>query len=158
RAEVVVAGVRHKAALFVLTLPYSNARFGCLFPRECTETFQEGHARAFAFFGGVPRRISYDNSKIAVTKFTGPHERHRTKQFLVLQSHFTSNAFFCRVRQAQKKGHGEIGVGSARRNFLVPVPAADAWDDLNSRLATACRREFERTGGGRQRATAELLA
>ena len=47
RAEVVVAGVRHKAALFVLTLPHSNARFGCLFPRECTETFHEGHARAF---------------------------------------------------------------------------------------------------------------
>jgi hypothetical protein len=46
RAEAVVAGVRHKAALFVLTLPHSNARFGCLFPRECTETFHEGHARA----------------------------------------------------------------------------------------------------------------
>ncbi len=74
RAEVVVAGVRHKAALFVLTLPHSNARFGCLFPRECTETFHEGHARAFAFFGGVASRISYDNSKIAVVKLNGPHE------------------------------------------------------------------------------------
>jgi transposase len=51
RAEV-VAGVRHKAARFVLTLPHRNARFGCLFPRECTETFHEGHARAFAFLGG----------------------------------------------------------------------------------------------------------
>jgi transposase len=95
RAEVVVAGVRHKAALFVLTLPHSNARFGCLFPRECTETFHEGHARAFAFFGGAPTRISYDNSKIAVVKLIGPHERRLTREFLRLQSHFAFAAHFC---------------------------------------------------------------
>ncbi len=158
RTEVVVAGVRHKAALFVLTLPHSNTRFGCLFPRECTETFHEGHARAFAFFGGVPRRISYDNSKIAVVKLTGPHERRLTREFLRLQAHFIFAAHFCRVYQVHEKGHVENGVGYVRRNFLVPVPEADSWDDHNAHLAAACRREFERTGSGRNRATAQLLA
>jgi transposase len=158
RAEVVVAGSPHKAALFVLTLPHSNARFGCLFPRECTETFHEGHARALAFFGGVPSRISYDNSKIAVTRFTGPHERRLTREFLRLQSHFAFNTFFCRVRQAHEKGHVENGVGYVRRNFLVPVPQADSWDGLNAQLAADCRREFERSAAGRDRTTAELLA
>src|SRR5205807_5420044 len=52
----------------------------------------------------------------------------------------------------------ENGVGYVRRNFLVPVPEGDSWDDLNARLAAACRREFERTGGGRDRPTAALLA
>jgi transposase len=158
RAEVSVAGLRHKAALFVLTLPHSNARFGCLFPRECTESFHEGHARAFTFFDGVPTRISYDNSKIAVVKLTGPHERRLSREFLRLQAHFAFAAFFCRVRQAQEKGHVENGVGYVRRNFLVPVPEADSWGDLNAQLAAACRREFERTGQGRDRATVELLA
>ena len=158
RAEVVVAGVRHKAALFVLTLPHSNARFGCLFPRECTEAFHEGHARAFAFFGGVAARLSYDNSKIAVVKLTGAHERQLTREFLRLQAHFAFAAHFCRVRRAQEKGHVENGVGYVRRNFLVPVPEGDSWGDLNARLADACRREFERTGAGRDRATSELLA
>jgi transposase len=157
RAEVVIAGVRHKAALFVLTLPHSNARFGCLFPRECTEAFHEGHARAFAFFGGVATRLSYDNSKIAVVKLIGPHERRLTREFLRLQSHFAFAAHFCRLRQAHEKGHVENGVGYVRRNFLVPVPQADSWDELNERLAAACRREFERTGAGRDRVTAELL-
>jgi transposase len=157
RAEVLVAGVRHKAALFVLTLPHSNARFGCLFPRECTETFHEGHARAFAFFGGVPKRLSYDNSKIAVRKLTGPHERRLTREFLRLQSHFTFAAHFCRVRQAHEKGHVENGVGYVRRNFLVPVPEGDSWDDLNFHLAVACRREFQRLGAGRDRVTSALL-
>ncbi len=158
RAEAVVAGVRHKAALFVLALPHSNARFGCLFPRECTETFHEGHARAFAFFGGVATRISYDDSKIAVAKLTGPHERRLTREFLRLQSHFAFGAHFCRVRQAHEKGHVENGVGYVRRNFLVPVPEGDSWDDLNAQLAAACRRELERAGAGRDRPTAALLA
>jgi transposase len=158
RAAVVVAGVPHQAALFVLTLPHSNARFGCLFPRECTETFHEGHARAFAFFGGVPTRLSYDNSKIAVVKLTGPHERHLTREFLRLQAHFAFTAHFCRVRQAHEKGHVENGVGYVRRNFLVPVPRGDSWDDLNASLAAAGRREFERTGAGRAQTTAALLA
>src|SRR5207237_7919640 len=41
---------------------------------------------------------------------------------------------------------------------LVPVPQGASWDDLNTPLAAACRREFERTGSGRDRAAAELLA
>jgi transposase len=82
RAEVAVAGVRHKAALLVLTLPHGIACFGCLFPREGTEAFHEGHARALAFYGGVAARLSYDNSKLAVVKLTGPHERQLTREFL----------------------------------------------------------------------------
>ena len=158
QAEVVVAGEQVTAAFFVMTLPYSDAFFCGVFPKECTETFQEGHCRAFAYFGGVPTRISYDNSKIAVVKLIGPHERHLTREFLRLQSHFAFAAHFCRLRQAHEKGHVENGVGYVRRNFLVPVPRADAWDDLNAQLAAACRREFERTGGGRDRATTALLA
>jgi transposase len=157
RAEVVGAGVRCQAALFVLTLPHSNARFGCLFPRECAETFPEGHARAFAFFGGVATRISYDNSKTAVTKLIGPHERRLTQEFLRLQAHFAFATHFGRVRQAHEKGHVENGVGYVRRNFLVPVPQGDGWEDLHAPLAAAGRREFARAAG-RDRAAAERRA
>src|SRR5262245_42208765 len=156
RADVIVAGTRHQAALFVLTLPYSNARFGCLFPRECTETFHSGHARAFAFFGGVPARISYDNSKIAVARLTGPNDRELTQEFLRLRSHFCFNSHFCRVRRPQEKRHVENGVGYVRRNFLVPVPQADCWEGLNQALAEACRRE-QRRPAGRGCPTATLL-
>src|SRR5262249_60226288 len=56
QAELVIAGRPVKAALFVMTLPVSGAVSCCVFPRECTESFLEGPVRAFAFFGGVPRR------------------------------------------------------------------------------------------------------
>ena len=67
-----LAGVETDVAVFVMSLPYSDAVYIQVFPRECTETFQEGHARAFAFFGGVPKRIAYDNTKTAVAKIVGP--------------------------------------------------------------------------------------
>jgi len=57
-AEVVVGGERVKAAYFMMSLVFSDAFFVCVFPKECTETFQEGHRRAFEYFGGVPKRIS----------------------------------------------------------------------------------------------------
>jgi hypothetical protein len=55
--------------------PLANAVFCQVFPRECTEVFLEGHKRAFAFFGGVPRRIAYDNTKTTVARITGSRER-----------------------------------------------------------------------------------
>jgi transposase len=81
-ADVLLDGELTKVALFVMTLPYSDAIFIQAFPKECTESFQEGHVRAFEFFGGVPTRISYDNSKIAVGKIVGNRKREVTKESL----------------------------------------------------------------------------
>ncbi len=39
--------------------------FVAAFPAETTEAFLEGHMPAFAYVGGVPTRILYDNTKIA---------------------------------------------------------------------------------------------
>ena len=83
-AEVVIAGEPVTAALFVMTLPHSDAFFVRAFPKECTESFQDGHVRAFEYFGGVPTRISYDNSKVAVAAITGPRGRTPTREFLRL--------------------------------------------------------------------------
>src|SRR5512142_1728782 len=96
-AEVILDGQAAKVALFVMTLPYSDALFVCAFPRECTEAFLEGHARAFAFLGGVPRRISYDNSRIAVAKITGSRDRQVTDSFITLKSHHLFESHFCLV-------------------------------------------------------------
>ena len=87
-ATIRQSGVERKVALFVMTLPYSGAIFIQAIPRECSETFLEGHRRAFEFFGGVPRRISYDNSAIAVIEVFQGRERKLTKEFLRLLEKF----------------------------------------------------------------------
>jgi transposase len=158
-AQVVLDGRPTKVAVFVLTLPYSDAIYCQVFPRECTEAFLEGHVRAFAFLGGVPRRISYDNAKVAVAKITGSRDRRVTGAFLRLQSHHLFEAHFCLVRRPNEKGHVETLVGFARRNFLVPVPVLqDGLEGLNARLEADCRADLSRRLRGKPATKAELLA
>jgi len=74
-AWVIVAGMKCKAHYFAMDLPQSDDCFVAAFPAETTEAFLEGHVRAFAYFGGVPRQILYDNTKLAVVKILGGGER-----------------------------------------------------------------------------------
>jgi len=157
-AYVDLDGERQQLALFVMTLPYSDALYIQAFPRECTESFQEGHKRAIEFFGGVPKRISYDNSKIAVAKITGRRDREPTREFLRLQSHYLFEAHFCLVRRANEKGHVENLVGYSRRNFLVPVPKVKTLAELNEELHQRCEADLERTLRGKPATKRELLA
>ncbi len=156
-AVVELAGARTKVALFVLTLPYSGAIFVQAFPRECTETFLEGHRRAFEFLGGVPRRISYDNSAIAVIEVGRGRERTLTREFLRLQSHYLFREHFCLVRRANEKGHVERLLGYARRRFLVPVPKVTDLESLNQRLRDGCLADLAARTRGRSGTKAELL-
>lgn len=156
-AEVVLGGVPTRVALFVMSLPYSDAVYCQAFPRECAEVFLEGHARAFAFFGGVPRRIAYDNTKTAVAKILGSRSRAVTREFHRLQSHYLFAPHFCLVRRPNEKGHVERLVEYARSNFLVPVPAVDSLAELNARLAGHCRRDGERPVRGKPGTVATLL-
>jgi hypothetical protein len=156
--KVIVAGVETEVALFVMSLPYSDAVFCQAFPRECTETFQEGHVRAFQFFGGVPKRISYDNAKTTVSKIVSSRDRTLTHEFLRLKSHSLFESHFCLVRRPNEKGHVERLVDYARSNFLVPVPQVSSLEELNEQLTTQCQRDQERTVRGKSGTVAMLLA
>ncbi|MHC4091722.1 MAG: IS21 family transposase, partial [Planctomycetota bacterium] len=158
QARILLNGTETTAAMFVMTLPYSDAIFVCVYPRECTEAFLDGHCRAFAFFGGVPKRISYDNTKIAVKKVLGSRQRDLTDEFLRLQSYYLFKHHFCLVGRPNEKGHVETLLGYARRNFLVPVPRVDAFETLNAQLEAACRADLERTLWGKTDTKAQLLA
>ena len=56
---------------FVLDLPHSDGCFVKAYPGETTEAFLDGHVSAFAFLGGSPQSIRYDNTKLAVAKILG---------------------------------------------------------------------------------------
>jgi transposase len=157
-ATIKLGGVETKVALFVMTLPYCGAIFIQVFPRECTETFLEGHRLAFEYFGGVPRRISYDNSAIAVIEVLAGRERKLTKEFLRLQSCYLFQEHFCLVRRANEKGHVERLLGAARRNFLVPVPEVASLELLNETLLERCRADLSHRTRSKAGTKAELLA
>jgi len=156
-ALVKVSGVLRKVGFFVMVLPYSDAFFVMAFERECTESHWEGHVRAFESFGGVPVRISYDNSKVLVSKVIGPHERKLTDGFLKLQSHYLFREHFCRVGRANEKGVVEGVVKFARLNFFVPVPQVRDLEELNSWLAEKCKEDWKRCLRGKAGTKAERL-
>jgi len=139
-ALVVIAGVKQKAHYLAMDLPHSDDCFVVAFPAETTEAFLEGHVRAFAYFGGVPTRILYDNTKIAVAKILGGEQRQRTRAFSELQSYYLFADKFGRPARGNDKGKVEGIVGYSRRNFMVPIPRASSWDELNLRLEADCRR------------------
>lgn len=156
-AKIRLNGVETKVALFVMTLPYSGAIFIQAFPRECTETFLEGHRRAFEYFGGAPQRISYDNSAIAVIEVLQGRERKLTREFLRLQSFYLFQEHFCLVRRPNEKGNVERLLGYARRNFLVPVPEVSSLEALNQTLIERCRADLGNQTRGRSAPKNDLL-
>jgi transposase len=156
-ALVKVLGGLRKVGFFVMVLPHSDAFFLMAFERECTESYWEGHVRAFESFGGVPTRISYDNSKVLVSKIVGAHERKLTDGFLKLQSHYLFREHFCRVGRANEKGVVEGVVKFARLNFFVPVPQVRDLDELNGQLAEMCRKDLQRRLRGKMGTKAQML-
>lgn len=156
-AYVKEQGELKEVAYFVLSLPYSDVMFVKLYERECTESFWDGHIHAIEFLGGVPWRISYDNTSIAVKEIAG-RERELTTGFLRLQSHYLFKAHFCQPARGNEKGVVEGAVGFARRNFLVPVPEiSGGLDAFNVQLLEQCRTDQERRLRGQDGTKAELL-
>ena len=114
----IIGGVARKIHFFAFDLPHSDACFVVGYPAETTEAFCDGHVRAFAFFGGVPKSILYDNTKIVVARILGDGKRQRTRVFTELQSHYLFEDRFGRPGKGNDKGKVEGLVGYARRNFL----------------------------------------
>jgi transposase len=132
KALVVIAGVEQKAHFLAMDMPHSDDCFVIAFPAETTEAFQ--------YFGAVPTRILYDNTKIAGTRILGGEERTKTKAFLELQSHYLFVDKFGRPAKGNDKGKVEGIVGYARLNFMVPIPRVNSWDELNVHFAADCRK------------------
>jgi transposase len=156
-ALVKVAGVLRKVVLAVMALPYSDAIFVQVFERICMETLWEAHLRAFAFFGGVPSRITYDNDAVLVAGVLDGRGRRLTKGFLELKSHYLFDSHFCRVARGNEKGVVEGTVKYARLNFLVPVPRVRDLEELNRMLLRSCREDLSRRLRGKPGTKHELL-
>ena len=138
----VIGGVERKIHFFAFDLPHSDACFVAGYPAETTEAFCDGHIRAFAFFGGVPQSILYDNTRIAVARILGDGKRQRTRVFAELQSHYLFKDRFGRPGKGNDKGKVEGLVGYARRNYLVPIPMFESFEALNAHLLECCRRRM----------------
>ncbi len=152
-----IGGVVRKLHYFAMALPHSDAFFIKAYPAETTEAFCDGHVSAFAFFGGVPHSILYDNTTLAVAKILGDGTRKRTRSFAELQSHYLFEDRFGRPGKGNDKGHVEGVIGFGRRNFLVPMPRFESFEALNVWLEEQCLKRQDADLRGHSETIGERL-
>lgn len=134
----VIGGVQVKLHVFCCDLPQSDTCFLKANAAETTEAFLDGHVSAFAFFGGVPLSILYDNTKLAVARILGDGGRRRTQVFTEIVSHFHFDDRFGLPGKSNDMGKVEGLVRHAHLNYLTPVPNASSIVTLNARLVDRC--------------------
>jgi transposase len=135
---VILAGVKTKIQLFCLVLNYSGTLYCQAFERANQEAFFEGHTQAFAFLGGIPRTITYDNLTSAVKKILEGKNREENERFVVFRSGWLFDSRFCRPARGNEKGRIENMVKFAERNLFTPVPCVDSLEELNTLLRERC--------------------
>lgn len=155
-AQAEINGARQTVQMFVMRLNYSKARFVMAFPFQKQEAFFEGHIQAFYFFGGVPRRITYDNLKTAVFRVLEGHHRQEQRAFTAFRSHYLFESHYCTPAQGHEKGGVESDVGYAQRNFFAPILKAKDFAELNAMLHQACLNDMQRSVRGESRSVAEV--
>ena len=142
--HVELGGVMQTIKVAHFRLTFSRQMFVVAYPRETQEMVFDAHNRAFAYFGGVPLRMVYDNLKAVVeTIFTGK-ERLFNRRFMVLANHYLFEPVACTPASGWEKGQVENQVGNIREWLFTPLARFASFEALNEWLATRCRELAQR--------------
>lgn len=145
-----LGGERVTLQVFVLRSMASGAAFHRAYRHATQQAFLDAHEHAFQYFGGVFRRLRYDNLSAAIKRVLRGSRREETARFVAFRSHWRFAAEFCTPAEAHEKGGVENEVGTFRRNHWVPIPQARDLADLNAQLLQACQTDEGRILSGRQ--------
>jgi transposase len=142
-ATFYLGGKKTTCNLFCFRLCYSSAPFVAVFSSQRQEAFLAGHVMAFNFFGGIPRKIFYDNLKTAVKEGWGRYVTNEQGAFVALKSHYAFQSIFCNPGAGHEKGLVEGLVGYIRRNVFVPMPRVESFSELQQVVQQRCQQYIE---------------
>ena len=132
-ATVYLKGIRTTVNLFCAHMCYSDALIVLAYRRQNEESFLDALVCVFQYFGGVPKRVIFDNDKVAVKDGFGAHAKKQAG-YTSFSAHYGFEAVFCNPASGNEKGLVEGLVGYIRRNVCVPVPRVDSMEELNVAL------------------------
>jgi len=156
-ASAELGGELVKLQVFSMRSMASGGAFHRAYWRATQQAFLEAHELAFAYFGGVFRRIRYDNLSAAVKKVLRGSRREETARFIGFRSHWRFQSEFCTPGEGHEKGGVEGEVGYFRRNHWVPIPRAQDLEELNAKLQEGCRADEQRRIAGRPQSVGEAM-
>lgn len=111
------SGKYRRTRLFVLTLGYSRKSVRLLLFRSSSQVWAELHEKAFRRLGGSPRVMVLDNLREGVLA-TDIYDPTLNPLYRDVLSHYGVVAMPCRVRDPDRKGKVESGVGHAQKTPL----------------------------------------
>lgn len=149
-AQVSIAGRLVNAQVLCMKLSSSSRPFVMAFPRQRQEMFLEGQRRAFEWYEGVPGRVSYDNLTTAVRKVLKGRNREEQQAFIAFRSHYVFDSHFAMVATPREQGRVESLVGYMRRNYFVPVPVVESFEELNRMLLSRLLADDKRLVPGKE--------
>lgn len=114
-----VNGKAQKLYAFAFIFGYSRSPFVIHTTSMDQATFLMCHVLAFAYFGGVPSEILYDNMKTAFIYSTSEGKWKPNKHLLALARHYGFTPRRCQVRRPQTKGKVERFIHFYANNFWV---------------------------------------
>lgn len=150
KAVVIMAGEQRVVNLFCMRPKYSARDFVRAYPHARQEAFFDGHIHGFHYYGGIYPRLIYDNLTSAVLKVLRGKKRIEQQAFIAFRSYYTFEAVFCNPGKGNEKGGVEGLVGYARRNYLVPVPQVESFEELNELLLSRCLAHSRRQVSGKE--------
>lgn len=135
---VELGGVIQTMKVAQFRLCYSRLFLVIAYPRETQEMLFDAHAKAFAFFGGIPLRGIYDNMKTAVDTVFVNKQRKFNRRFLEMQNHYLIEPTACTPAAGWEKGQIENQVGNIREWLFVPRLKFADLATLNEHLRFSC--------------------
>ena len=156
-ATVYLNGMKTTVNLFCARLCYSGAPMVLAYRRQNEESFLDALVQVFQYFGGVPRRVIFDNGKVAVKDGFGAHARKQAG-YAALAAHYGFEAVFCNPASGNEKGLVEGLVGYIRRNVCVPVPRTNSMGELNQMMLEKCRSYLSHQIRGKEASVGTMLA
>lgn len=115
--QIRIGNTQRPLSAFVMVLKWSRALYVDFSLDMRADTFLRMHARAFAFFGGVPRRVIYDNLKTVVLHHVGSTVQFNPG-FLGFAGHYLFEPVAAPVRYPQAKGNVENAIRYLRSSFF----------------------------------------
>ncbi len=111
------SGKYRRTRLFVLTLGYSRKSVRLLVWKSSTRVWAELHEQAFRRLGGTTRVVVLDNLREGVLK-PDVYDPTLNPLYRDVLAHYGVVALPCRVRDPDRKGKVESGVGHAQKTPL----------------------------------------
>lgn len=149
------------AQVFVAVLGASSYTYAEATWSQCLSDWLNAHARAFTFFGGVPRVVVPDNLKSAVTKACR-YEPELNPSYQQLAEHYDVAVIPARPYKPKDKAKAEVGVQVVERWIMMRLrhqtfhSLAHLNQAIRLLLDDLNQRPFKQRPGSRASAYAEL--